>query len=264
MAESPKLKPVSIVRYRGDTHEVFDDPVAVETIATLFVNDIEVATLLCSPGHIDALAVGFLIGEGVLTGRDQLIGSVYDRGKGIARVTVTDEVDLSAFTDGRKGTLTSGCGKGQTYNFVRNASKMETLPPGPTLSAKAISEKIKTFIHASETYAATGGVHSAMVWDGNGLGIFGEDLGRHNAVDKVYGRCMLEGIETAGRILLTSGRMSSEVVLKSARARVPIVISRNAPTTFSVQLAKTLDLTLVGFVRGDRMNVYTAPERIVP
>lgn len=253
----------TIVRIQDGVRTEMEDPIAVETVATFFVNDLEVATLLCSPGHVEALAVGFLLGEGVLHRREELISARHDRGKGVVRLKVADSVDLSPFRGERKGTLTSGCGKGQTYTFIRDVEKLEPLPPGPTISARAISGRIKEFMHRSDTYRDTGGVHSAALWDGDGLEVFCEDLGRHNAVDKVFGRCFLEGVPVAGRIMLTSGRISSEVALKCARRRVPIIISRNAPTSFSVNLAQTLDLTLVGFVRGSRMNVYTCPERIV-
>jgi FdhD protein len=262
--EPNNTKTFPIVRITGGTAEHVEDPVAVETMATFRVNDLEVATLLCSPGHVEALAVGFLAGEGVVTHREQLLGTSYDRGRGIVHVKVSDDVDLSPFTGERKGTLTSGCGKGQTYAFVRDVAAMTPLPPGPVLDSRAVAAKVRHFSRMSETYQATGGVHSAMLWDGNGLAVFAEDLGRHNAVDKVIGRCLLEGIDTAGKVLLISGRISSEIALKCAHARVPIAVSRNAPTTFSLQLAELLDLTLVGFVRGERMNVYTSPERICP
>ncbi|MFQ5509714.1 MAG: formate dehydrogenase accessory sulfurtransferase FdhD [Leptospirillia bacterium] len=262
--EGSPSKTVPVVRIRGGAVEKADDAVAVETVVTFFVNGTEVATLLCSPGHIEALAVGFLAGEGVLSQPDQIVSTDYDRGRGIVRVEVTDDVDLSPFSGERKGTFTSGCGKGQTYTFVRDAAGLPPLPPGPVLEAGVISRKMKAFIHRSETYQATGGVHSALLWDGNGLDLFCEDLGRHNAVDKVFGRCLLEGIPAEGKILLSSGRISSEIAIKCARHRIPIVISRNAPTSFSVHLAAALELTLVGFVRGDRMNIYTAPERVRP
>lgn len=240
-----------------------DDPVAVETVVTFFANDVEVATLLCSPVNIEAMAVGFLLGEGVLSGHPgELLDAVFDPGHGIVRLKVAKSVDLSPFTGERRGTLTSGCGKGQTYAFVRDVGEMQAVAACPPLSAKAIAGRIRTFMHMSDTYRDTGGVHSAMLWDGDGLEIFCEDLGRHNAVDKVFGRCLLEGIDPAGKIMLSSGRISSEITLKCARRRVPMIVSRNAPTSFSLQLARTLDVTLVGFVRGDRMNVYTCPERV--
>jgi FdhD protein len=265
-APDPTIKPRSIVRIvvheAGDERQQVLDPVAVEAAVTLFVNELEVATLLCTPTDVEALGVGFLLGEGVLQRRDQLIDAAYDRGRGILRLKVAEDVDLSPFSGERKGTVTSGCGKGQTYAFVRDVGRMPPVASRRTLAARTVAERVKGFMRMSDTYRDTGGVHSAMFWDGAQVEVFCEDLGRHNAVDKVFGRCLLEGIEAAGGVLFVSGRISSEIALKCARRQVPIVISRNAPTSFSLTLADVLDVTLVGFVRGDRMNVYTHPERI--
>jgi FdhD protein len=257
-------KPRPIVRIRGGRAEETTDPVALETAVTLFVNDLEVATLLCTPTDVEALGVGFLLGEGVLTRREELLEAAYEPGRGVLRLKVADSVDLSPFSGDRKGTVTSGCGKGQTYTFIRDVGDLPPVADGRTLSARTVAERVKVFMRMSETYRDTGGVHSAVFWDGGDVEVFCEDLGRHNAVDKVFGRCLLEGVGTAGGVLFISGRISSEIALKCARRQIPIVISRNAPTSFSVTLADVLDVTLVGFVRGDRMNVYTHPERIVP
>lgn len=266
-APDPTIKSRPIVRVvvhaAGDEREEVIDPVAVEAAVTLFVNEREVATLLCTPTDVEALGVGFLLGEGVLHRRDELLDTAYDRGRGILRLRVADTVDLSPFSGERKGTVTSGCGKGQTYAFVRDVGRMPPVASRRTLAARTVAERVKGFMRMSDTYRDTGGVHSALFWDGARVEVFSEDLGRHNAVDKVFGRCLLEGIEVAGGVLFISGRISSEIALKCARRQVPIVISRNAPTSFSVTLADVLDVTLVGFVRGDRMNVYTHPERIV-
>lgn len=262
----PMTQPVqqlrTITRIQAGVVSEMQDAVAMESVVTMFINDIEVATLLCTPSHIEALAVGFLVGEGVISKPEQVVDSSFQRGRGIVRVTVTDDVDLSPFSGKRSGTITSGCGKGQTYTFIRDVEQMPELAPGPSYSAAAISSRSKQFSRMSDTYQQTGGVHSAMLWDGADLALFCEDLGRHNAVDKVFGRAMLEGVSTSGRVLLTSGRMSSEIVLKCARAGVTVIVSRNAPTSFSVTLAELLHVTLIGFVRGDRMNLYTCPERI--
>ncbi|MBI5136147.1 MAG: formate dehydrogenase accessory sulfurtransferase FdhD [Nitrospirae bacterium] len=261
--ETPSHKDRRITRITGALRETVTDPVAVETMFTLFVNQVEAATVLCSPSLVRELAVGFLLGEGILAERRDLLSVRHERGRGIVRVRVAASVDLSPFSGARKGTLTTGCAKGQTYAFVRDVAGMAPLPFGTVLPAAAIARAVKAFSHMSETYQSTGGVHSAMLWDGNGLQVFAEDLGRHNAVDKVFGQCFLKGIDPQGKVLLSSGRMSSEIVLKCARAGVPLIASRNAPTSFSVALADVLDMTLVGFVRGERMNVYTHPRRVL-
>lgn len=266
MAEGT-LKHRGIVRIRAGRAEAVEDPVAVEAAVTLYVNDIEVATLLCTPTDLEDLGVGFLLGEGVLNKADPLRGAAWDPARGTLRLQVADGTDLSVFAAGRPGTVTSGCGKGHTYAFLRDGAGLPPVPGGGSVAAATLSERMREFAHRSTTYRDTGGVHSCLFWNGReGSGertLFREDLGRHNAVDKVLGACLREGIDPAGGVLFISGRISSEIALKCARARIPVVASRNAPTTLSASLAELLEVTLVGFVRGDRMNVYTHPGRVV-
>jgi FdhD protein len=120
----------------------------------------------------------------------------------------------------------------------------------------------RRFQGASELYRSTHGVHSAALCDTREVLVFAEDIGRHNAVDKVLGRCLLEGIAVADRILVTSGRISSEILFKAAGSGIPVLISKSAPTDMGVDLALELGITLIGFVRGGGMNVYAGQERI--
>ena len=121
----------------------------------------------------------------------------------------------------------------------------------------------RDFQHRSETYRATGGVHSAAMCDTKNVLVFSEDIGRHNAMDKVFGECLLKDITTDDRLVITSGRISSEILLKVARRNIPVLISKSAPTNLGVKMANELGITLVGFVRGKRANVYTNTWRII-
>ena len=114
----------------------------------------------------------------------------------------------------------------------------------------------------SKLFKSTGGAHAAALCDSDRLLVFKEDIGRHNAVDKAFGECLTNGIETEGKLLLTSGRISSEILLKSVKRGIAILASRSAPTSLAVQFAEKAGLTLVGFVRGKRMNVYSNAQRI--
>ena len=116
--------------------------------------------------------------------------------------------------------------------------------------------------HRSQIYRATGGVHSAALCDTKDILVFSEDIGRHNAIDKIFGECILNDIATDDHIIITSGRISSEILLKVAKRNVPLIVSKSAPTNLGVRLADDLGVTLVGFVRGKRMNVYTHAWRI--
>jgi FdhD protein len=122
---------------------------------------------------------------------------------------------------------------------------------------------VSDFQHHSQIYKDTGGVHSAAMCDTKSLLVFNEDIGRHNAIDKIFGECILKDIPTDGRIIITSGRISSEILLKVAKRNVPIIISKSAPTDLGVKLANDLGVTLLGFVRGKRINAYTNNWRIV-
>jgi FdhD protein len=131
------------------------------------------------------------------------------------------------------------------------------------VSSKDITDISKEFINMSSSYKETGGVHSAALWDGRKIEIFCEDIGRHNAIDKIFGYCLMNNIPVADKVILTSGRISSDVLIKISRRGVPVIISRNAPTSLAVEMAYFLGITLIGFVRGQRMNIYTYPDRVI-
>ena len=121
---------------------------------------------------------------------------------------------------------------------------------------------MKEFQHNSEVFKLTGGVHSAALCDKENILMFSEDIGRHNAIDKILGQCFWEGIPTENRVVLTSGRISSEILSKMAKRGIPIVVSRSAPTDLAIRTAENLGITLIGFVRGKRMNIYANDWRI--
>jgi FdhD protein len=131
------------------------------------------------------------------------------------------------------------------------------------ISALEVFELVKEFQHRSQLFKATGGVHSAALCNAKSILIFSEDIGRHNAIDKIFGECILKDIPTGNRILVTSGRVSSEILLKAAKRDIPLLISKSAPTDLGVKLANDLGVTLIGFVRGKRMNVYANDWRVV-
>ena len=130
------------------------------------------------------------------------------------------------------------------------------------LSAAGLSALMREALRASEVHRRTGGVHMAALADASGLLLLREDIGRHNAVDKVIGAHLAAGGSFAGKVLLASGRLSSELLAKALRCGVPVLISRSAPTDRSIALARRSGLTLIGFARGQRLNVYSAPERV--
>jgi FdhD protein len=158
--------------------------------------------------------------------------------------------------------ITSGCGKGTAFYSVADAVNQNKVESQTAVSAHQVLSLMKEFQQRSEVFKDTGGVHSAALSDGENIITFSEDIGRHNAIDKIFGECLWEEIPTRDRIILTSGRVSSEVLFKTAKRSIPIIISKSAPTDMAIRAALNLGITLVGFVRGKRMNVYANSWRI--
>lgn len=239
-----------------------EDTVVGEFPMTLMLNDQELVTMLCTPADLKYLAVGFLFSEGFIESKDDVKQVTVNQGTGVVRVdtTTAEGIDREALFS---RIITSGCGRGASFYSATDLSgeKVQSLTKIAVASVLALTSE---FQRRSETYRATGGVHSAALCDERNILVFSEDIGRHNAMDKVFGECLMKDTPTDDRIVVTSGRISSEILLKVARRKVPILISKSAPTSLAVKLADDLGITLVGFVRGKRANVYTNTWRIIP
>ena len=272
LAESPdgqlfksadeNIEKVDIYRVNRDSKQASEDIVVKELPLTILLNGRELVTLLCSPANLKYLAIGFLLSEGLLHSRNDIKRIIDDGKRGIVRVeTVTDlnGEEEQVF----KRIITPGCGRGAAFYSAADAVGMNEVKSDLQVNGAEILELMSHFQQRSETYRSTGGVHSAALCDKKNLNVFSEDIGRHNAIDKIFGQCIWEGISTNNQIILTSGRISSEIVIKIARNNVPVLASKSAPTDTAVKLADLLGITLVGFVRGTRMNVYSHHQRIV-
>jgi FdhD protein len=237
------------------------ETVAREFPLTIMLNGEQLVTVLCSPGELRALAIGFLYSEGMIRSKEEIRGLTVDEERGIVRIRTAE--DKTA--DGKlfmKRVLTTGCGRGMAfYSYADLDRKKKVLSDLRVVPADVIALS-RRFQGASELYRATHGVHSAALCDNRDILVFAEDIGRHNAVDKVLGRCLLEGIAVSERMLITSGRISSEILFKTAGSGIPVLISKSAPTDMGVELAIELGITLIAFVRGGGMNVYAGAERI--
>jgi len=235
------------------------DKVVRELPLTIILNDEELVTLLCSPIDLKYLALGFLYSEGLLKGKDEIKKILVDEARGVVRFqTEGDKGDLRAF----KRLITSGCGRGASFYSAVDIQNQAKIDSQITISSSEVFDLVNQFQHRSKVFKATGGVHSAALSDGNKILIFAEDIGRHNAIDKIFGQCLLEDIPLEERLILTSGRISSEILLKVAKRKIPIIISKSAPTNLAIKLAGDLGITLIGFARGRRMNVYTNVWRV--
>jgi len=257
-----EIEKIPILRLTEENRSNIEDVVAREFPLTIILNNQELVTLLCSPKDLNYLAIGFLFSEGLLSSKDEIKKIMVDDQRGVVRVE-TDEDKALANELVFKRFITSGCGRGASfYNAadVQNQAKVESQTQ---MSTHEVLSLVKDFQHRSQLYRATGGVHSAALCDTKSILVFGEDIGRHNAIDKIFGQCLLNDILTDERVVITSGRISSEILLKVAKRNIPIIISKSAPTDLGVKLANDLGISLLGFVRGKRINAYTNDWRIV-
>ncbi len=245
------------LRMTAGVLEDVDDPVAVECRLRISAKGEEILGLYASPVMVKELVVGYLASEGIIKGRWCADGiSLTNEGKDIlVDIPLEGEVSLEG------GTMTSGCLGGITFD-----REFPERPPdeGMVIEGHRLKALFDRFQGMSGLYRLTGCIHSAALSDGKRILAHGEDIGRHNAVDKVIGRCLLEGIPLEGKVMLVSGRLSSEMVSKCSRWRIPVVVSRTAPTTLAVDMAEARGVTLIGFMRASRFTVYTHPGRIVP
>ena len=246
---------------KDETIDVVNDAVAREFPLTIVLNGKELVSLLCSPCDLDFLAVGFLFSAGLLHSRKEIKRSHLDAAKGVVWIETTHKNDVPEGFAFRR-LITSGCGKGVAFAKHIDGRLPKKISADLSVTTRDIFLLIKEFQAKSETYRTTGGVHSAALCSRSGIIVFNEDIGRHSAIDKVLGECLLRGISTKDRIMITSGRLTSEIVLKIARGRIPLVASKSAATDLGIRLARNLGITLIGFARGSRMNVYSNSWRI--
>ncbi len=255
-----EIEKIPILRLTEESKSNIEDIVAREFPLTIILNNQELVTLLCSPKDLKYLAIGFLFSEGLLKGKDEIKKIIVDEQRGVVRVETEDKSPADELIF--KRLITSGCGRGASFYSAADVQNQTKIESQTQMSTQEVLSLVRGFQHRSQIYRATGGVHSAALCDTKSILVFSEDIGRHNAIDKIFGECILEDILTEGRIVITSGRISSEILLKVAKGKIPIIISKSAPTDLGVKLANDLGISLLGFVRGKRINAYTHDWRI--
>ena len=237
------------------------DEVAAELPISLVLNGEQLVTLLCTPDELKELAVGFLLSEGILQDRTSLKKlEVLEKENAVHIELENLPDDWHKMFETR--TLSSGCGSGITFTHFRTEADQRIAYSGPLMTLDDVRGLLRAFRKISALYQETGGVHSAALSDGRKILFFSEDIGRHNAVDKLIGKAFLNTITLENKILITSGRVTSEIVTKAGRNRFPVIISRAAPTCMAIDYAEDVGITMIGFARGNRMNLYTWPKRI--
>lgn len=244
-----------ILRYKAGRSEEIKDIIAVEKKLKISVNGRPILSLYCTPTMLRELVTGILMTGDLIEGKLCAEYIAITEGNELT-ANISAEIKIKT----KEAVLTSGCVGGVTF-------PQELIPVS---SEKPFSIKTERLIRLysrfqsfSGLYKVTGCVHTSALSDGKKIVIMAEDIGRHNALDKVIGRCLLEGIPFEGKLLLTSGRVSSEIAYKCARWGIPIIVSRTAPTDLAINIADESGITLIGFLRGQRFNVYTHIERVL-
>ncbi|UXR69291.1 formate dehydrogenase accessory sulfurtransferase FdhD [Staphylococcus sp. IVB6246] len=251
----------TMIRYQdGELIETTDDYVT-EFPLTVTVNGHEFATIICSPNNLEELVLGFLASEGVIFKREDLLQLELDDQRGYAHVKVTTDIEQANYLS-TKRMVASCCGKSREFYFQNDAAIAKTSMSTIQLSPSQILHMMAQLQAHSKTFIATGGLHNAAISDGNAFYVHRQDIGRHNALDKLYGYCIKRHISVRDKILIFSGRISSEILIKAAKIGVGMIISKSAPTTLAVQLAQDLNITAIGFVREGHFNIYSHPERV--
>jgi len=254
-------KNADMIQIVSGKRERLKDQIVREVPLIILVNDKELVTLQCSPDKLEYLAVGFLLSEGLVKKQRQIKDIRLSEKGWYIRIALAGDFDIDEYSSFKR-VIGSGCSGTATFYRDIDAQGCTPLRNQTEYSYEKISNSMKEFRHRSLTFKRTGGVHSCALCGQEGIEVFAEDIGRHNALDKVFGECFLKGISTQNKFILTTGRVSSEILIKVAKQRVPIIASHSAPTDLAVGLAENLNLTLIGFVRGSRMNIYTHNYRI--
>ena len=249
-------KPIHYERYEFNKWEPFDASTMVEAPISMTINGEAWITFMCTPADLEALAVGFLYNEGIIKKMDE-----------VADVRICeygDNVDVWLNHDAQQPKSwrrTSGCTGGVTAVDALARPDIAFDGSRPKFRPEVIENLVEMLFEAQVLYRETGGVHISVLSDGEKALVSAEDIGRHNTLDKIAGLCLMKNIWPETRILMTTGRISSEMLQKAARLQAPVLISRTSPSSLSIEMAKRYGITLIGYARRQRFNVYSNPQR---
>lgn len=250
-------KAIHYERYEFRKWKPFDAETIVEMPVSLTVNGVVWLTFMCTPVYLEAMSVGFLFNEGIIESMEEVEDvRVCEHG---------DNVDVwlnRSVEQPQSWRRTSGCTGGVTAVDALARVNVSFRGEQPKLQPEAIGHMVEMLIQSQELYRETGGVHTSVLSDGENIIFAAEDIGRHNTLDKIAGLCLMNAIWPDTRIVITTGRISSEMLQKAARLKAPILISRTSPSSLSIEMAERYGITLIGYARRDRFNVYSNPQRV--
>ncbi len=250
-------KPIHYARYEFSKWEPLDSGTIVEAPVSLTINGTAWLSFMCTPVDLEALALGFLYNEGVINSMSEVEDArVCEHGDNVD-VWLNRSVEQPA-----SWRRTSGCTGGVTAVDLLAKPDISFETRTPSMGPEAIGHLIDMLFESQELYRETGGVHTSAMSDGEKVVVVAEDIGRHNTLDKIAGLCLMRNIWPQTRILITTGRISSEMLQKAARLQAPILISRTSPSSLSIEMAERYGITLIGYARRHRFNVYSNAQRV--
>ncbi|WP_373231467.1 formate dehydrogenase accessory sulfurtransferase FdhD [Cohnella sp.] len=250
-----------VIRYLDHQWSETDDDIAVEYPLTIVVDGEEFATMVCTPTHLEELVYGFLASEGLIRYANEVLSLSIDESRGYAYVVLKNKKTINKDYYSKRF-IGSCCGKSRQFYFKNDVRTARTVMSRTQITVEQCFARMKEMQEQSRDFLVSGGVHNAAMCTPEGLIIARTDIGRHNALDKIFGYCLQNRVKPSDKLIVFSGRISSEVLLKAAKIGVGIVLSKSAPSTLALDLADELGITTVGFIRGSSLNIYTHPERI--
>ncbi|HLR69738.1 formate dehydrogenase accessory sulfurtransferase FdhD [Virgibacillus alimentarius] len=251
-----------VIRFTKNHLSVERDEIATEYPLTIILNGEEFATMVCSPTNLRELLIGFLASEGVIRFIEEIDAIQMDQERGFAYVELKRPIKKEDQQDHSKRFIGSCCGKSRQFYFKNDVKTAKTVMSRQTITISQAFARMEELQNHSKDFIKTGGVHNAALCAPNEMITIQTDIGRHNALDKVYGTILEKKIPLDDKLITFSGRISSEVLLKVSKIGIGIVISKSAPTDLALKLANDLGITIAGFVRGTKMNIYTNSYRI--
>ena len=253
----PPRKAIEYERYEFKKWEHFNSETIVETPVSLTVNGGVWISFMCTPTYLEELAVGFLYNEGIVKSRQDIAD--------VRLCEHGDNVDVWLNFTAEQPTnwrRTSGCTGGVTAVDLLAKPNVNLAANSFKVQPETVMELVEKLFESQELYRDTGGVHTSALSDGEKIVLAVDDIGRHNTLDKIAGMCLMQNVWPENRILITTGRISSEMLQKAAQLNAPILISRTSPSSLSIEMAQRYGITLIGYARKHRFNIYSYGERV--
>ncbi|WP_024791903.1 formate dehydrogenase accessory sulfurtransferase FdhD [Lebetimonas sp. JS138] len=253
-----------ITKIKGDKKFKFNDTLIREIRLDIYVNNEKIVSMMATPVDQEALAIGYLISEGIIKDIKDIENLKLKKDGLIVDIKAKINKEKAKRLN-EEGIIVSGCGKSISANLDIDPAKIDAAKIESDFKIKAcdISKQMDEFYKSCPLYEQTGCVHTARIYFDENNYFDAEDIAQHSTIDKAVGKAILNKFNPQNGIMMVSGRLSSEMVVKAVMHKIPVLISRTATTCLGFKIAEKFNLTLVGFARGDKMNVYTHDYRIV-